>query len=346
MKLGAFLIALCAGWMVSPAAGAEQYPVPGLGALQLEVPKDWRVREQPGPISVYLQIRPGSGDAFVLQVTSTWLKPDKLAELTPASIRERVERIAKDMLPNAVEAEAPIAELKGKEVAGYYFALSARTAAADPKQYRYLTQGMLSTSVGVTVFTLLHREPGIPERKQVLEMLAGAMHTRDAPAPAPLAADTLRVVDHPDRYELWVPASRVYVVLPRGRLASFKNPLGGSANNPRYFYFVDRSFNVSGWFEPAEKFSGVQKFWEGETRALRENGLPAPADVAFKKVNAWEAIIYDFPSPAGTSSHIRAHWVQAGTWIDIHLSLTSSRPSADMRTALETYLKGVLVLER
>ena len=28
------------------------------------------------------------------------------------------------------------------------------------------------------------------------------------------------------------------------------------------------------------------------------------------------------PAPVGNSTHIRAHWVQAGMWIDVQLSVT------------------------
>jgi hypothetical protein len=121
---------------------------------------------------------------------------------------------------------------------------------------------------------------------------------------------------------------------------------GGVIDNPRYFSFVDRAFNISGWFESAEKFSGIQKFWENETRAWSQNGLPAPRDVAFTKVADWDVIIYDKPSRFGNDVHIRAHRVQAGTWVDIHLSMMSDRPSAHTRSTLETYLKGVFVRER
>jgi hypothetical protein len=340
--LAAFVVAC----LVSFPASAEEYSVPGLGAVIIEAPNTWRVQQRPGPTSLYLQFLPESGDFFNLQITSTWLQQDKHAALTSTSVKERVEGMAKGLLSNAIETEVQLVELRGKEGAGYYFTVTDRNPAPNPKQYKYLTQGMLSNSVGVTVFTLLHRESEIPERQQALAMLAGATHSTNASAPTPLARDSLKVVTNPDRYELWVPASRVYMTVPRGRLTPAANPAGGAANNPRYFYFADRAFNLSGWFEPAEKFSGVQSFWETETRAWSQRGLPAPLDVQFKKVGEWNAIIYDSPSPLGTNSHIRAHWVQAGTWIDVHLSMTSSASSAQLRSALEKFLQALFVHAR
>jgi hypothetical protein len=123
------------------------------------------------------------------------------------------------------------------------------------------------------------------------------------------------------------------------------SPVGGATNHPRYFYFVDRAFNVSGWIEPAQKYSGMQKFWESETQAWRRTGQPEPMNVKFTKIEGWDAVIYDTPSPLENNSHIRAHWLQAGTWVDIHLSMTSSRPHADIRSVLEVFLKAIFVKE-
>jgi hypothetical protein len=166
------------------------------------------------------------------------------------------------------------------------------------------------------------------------------------PATEAQRPDALQVVTRENTYVLSVPASRLVMYIPRGKLAPTTNPLGGAANNPRYFYFVDRPFNVSGWFEPAQKFRGMQKWWDDETRGWSRAGLPNPVNVAFTKIEGWDAVIYDLPVPNGNNSHIRAHWVQVGTWIDIHLSMTSSRPSTEVRSWLETFLKAVVVRER
>ena len=61
----------------------------------------------------------------------------------------------------------------------------------------------------------------------------------------------------------------------------------------------------------------------------------------------WEVVAYDVPVPAGgTSAHLRAERVQAGTWIDLHLSSTSVRPPATLRSELMTMLRQVEVVEK
>ena len=158
--------------------------------------------------------------------------------------------------------------------------------------------------------------------------------------------DALRVVQRDEAYELSVPVSRLVMSIPRGQLVPRSTSVGGATNSPRYFYFVDRAFNLSGWFEPAQKFSTVRKLWDEETKAWSRNGLPAPMEVSFRKVEGWEVVFYDSPSPVGNNSHLRAHWVQAGTWIELHLSMTADRPIAQNREFLETFLKLILVRER
>ena len=347
LGFGRLLVWSVIGCLLSFSTKAEQYSSPGLGALHLDVPNQWRVLNEPGPITVYLRILPEAEARFNLEITSSWWPREKLAALTMESIKERVERVAGGALPNTIEVKAQLIELKGKESAGYYFQVANRKPPPGT-DYKYLTQGVLLTKVGITGFTLLHREPEIPERQQVLEMLAGATYSNDlADSNGPSQSDTVRVSQREEDYQVWMPTSRVYLSIPRTRyLAPVTERGGGATNNPRYYHFSDRAFNVSGWFEPARKFSGIQKFWESETNAWRQDGQRAPVDVVFKTIGNWDAVVYDLPSPSGTSSHIRAHGLQAGTWIDIHLSLASNRPSAQNRETLETYLKGVFVRNR
>ena len=92
--------------------------------------------------------------------------------------------------------------------------------------------------------------------------------------------------------------------------------------------------------------SGVKKFWDDETRTWSKRGLPNPHEVTFTKVGGWDAILYDIPIPDATNSHLRAHWVAAGTWIDVHLSTTGTGTRADSRAALLRELKTFHVEEK
>ena len=49
------------------------------------------------------------------------------------------------------------------------------------------------------------------------------------------------------------------------------------------------------------------------------------------------------PTPFGSNAHIRAHWLQAGTWVDLHLSLTSERTARENHAQLKRVLKAIRV---
>ena len=68
--------------------------------------------------------------------------------------------------------------------------------------------------------------------------------------------------------------------------------------------------------------------------------------MSIARYSDWEAVIYDIETPFGSNSNIRANWVQAGTWIDLHLSITSNRPPAENRAKLKSVLKSVRVRQK
>lgn len=167
---------------------------------------------------------------------------------------------------------------------------------------------------------------------------------------APVAAadvpeyESIAVQQRNGAYEMTVPVSRLVVSIPRGDLVLDKDATGG-VKSPRYFYLKDDSQHliISGWFDAEQGFSGIREFWEGETKQWLDNGHLQPQDVSFAKYSGWDAVLYDIPTPFGSNSHIRAHWLQAGMWIDLHLSITSGRPPAENRATLKSALKAIRV---
>ena len=148
--------------------------------------------------------------------------------------------------------------------------------------------------------------------------------------------EILQVFELPHGYVLNVPITTLAVTIPKKDL---KNNLGtGSKLNPRYFLFQNErrpDISVSGWIEPAKKFTSTKKILEGDKIQWAINGLPNPTDVVFKKIGGWDAVLYNMNIPGNTHSNIRAHWIQESTWIDIHLSsLTGQKSPHQCRAAL------------
>jgi hypothetical protein len=153
---------------------------------------------------------------------------------------------------------------------------------------------------------------------------------------------TLVVAESGGSYRLSVPISQLVMTMPRGGLAATQYPASAS---PRYFQFEDASRGVmlSGWFEPAGSFRGIDAFWKSETGEWQKRGMPEPLNVSMAKIGQWDAIAYDIAVPQISNTHIRAHWVQANTWIDVHVSVTSREPvEAARRRAMEV-LNGIVV---
>ena len=177
-------------------------------------------------------------------------------------------------------------------------------------------------------------------------LLAGACST-----PAPRSNEALQVSETSSAYKLSVPVSQLAMTLPRGNWShKDKSPLGGGTSNPRYFYFEDQkeeSLILSGWFEPDRLFTGsAAKQWEKDLPGLKKAKLPPPVNIAFERVGGWDTVMYDQVFSGIVSSHMRAHWVQAGTWIDLHLSTTSERSSAENRRKLKALVRAISVTEK
>ncbi len=158
--------------------------------------------------------------------------------------------------------------------------------------------------------------------------------------------ERLKVTEKDGTYQLTVPAGGLIMTVPKGGFVLSKPPAGPSGQH--YFHLQEKVTHliISGWFEPEQAFLGMEKFWAEETSAMKRTGLPQPQNVSFEQLGKWNAIIYDIPAPVGHNSNIRAEWIQARTWIDIHLSLTADLSEAEIRTKLRDCLKMIQVAER
>ena len=156
---------------------------------------------------------------------------------------------------------------------------------------------------------------------------------------------SLEITEKGDRYLITVPVSRLVMTIPKAGLE--RKPSTDQASS-RYFLFENLSLHLfaSGWFESARGFSGIKEFWSGETEAWRKQNKPEPRDVEFQKIGFWDAILYELSVPGGGSSHIRAECVQAGTWIDLHISITSGSSADDRHRTLRTFLDAIQVSEK
>ena len=169
---------------------------------------------------------------------------------------------------------------------------------------------------------------------------------------AALASDgavaPLVVTTEGDSIVLTVPVSKVKVVVPRGNLTRDEGPGSGATTSPRYFKFsdADKGVVISGWFESEASWPGWKKFLAGEFSGLLKSEYPPSSVPDSFTTGPWNGFSYDVDLKSGKSAHLRAEAIKAGTWVDLHISVTINGPTTDARTQALALLNSVKVKKK
>jgi len=345
-------VLLVAGPAFAQELGLRSFPVPQHGVVKLQVPKSWKDKVSPtaGSTAPTITFTGGGQQAFEMSLTPMWRTWPANPRVAAAEVWMLVEQNAQRLKPKAVEKELPPQEISGASSAGYY--ISVTDPAPKPGEYKYLLQGTVRVGELLVTFTVLTHDGGDSVRRQALALVQSAAHANEEAPSSPAGAnsgrpDALQITQTNTHYVVTAPVSRLVMQFPKGTFSPADRGTGGATNSPRYFSFKDQDLPliVSGWFEPQQGFTGIQKFWASEVAAWNKQ-LPPPQNVAFSKNGGWEVVAYDIPVPNLTNAHLRAHWAQAGTWIDLHLSLTNRQPASQARALLVAFLGIVNVSEK
>jgi CDP-diacylglycerol pyrophosphatase len=86
--------------------------------------------------------------------------------------------------------------------------------------------------------------------------------------------------------------------------------------------------------------------------------FPERLTIIQKSGNGWNTVFYSYRMNDYTverfnnngpeyvnSVHVNAYWIQAGTWIEIHISISSDLPDDEARAKLENVLETIKVFE-
>jgi hypothetical protein len=147
-------------------------------------------------------------------------------------------------------------------------------------------------------------------------------------------------------YALYTVKDDVVLFLPRGNLVESKETEADVGHGNAYFYFSDpaaQGLIVSGWFEPASRFQGLEEYWRETLDAQTKNGLAQPSDVAFTTVGEAQVIQYERSMEGLTASNVVAEWVKSNTWIDLHASIASSDPPEQRQAQLLSFLREIQI---
>jgi hypothetical protein len=353
MRRGALLmavIAVCASGAAESGATRVDLVVPGVGAVALAYPADWQCQVTGPGESPTLTCAHDKPNGFRVLVTAMAGKT-----MTDSQLKTSVQGAGEALLPGAMQKELTLRRVAGAEATGYVYALTDKSPEKGPRDFREMTQGIILLRQVALSATILTQTGGSRTVDAALAMLSAASAAAAPPSaaaegPDTAAPDHLAIRETATAYELTVPVSRLMMTLPKSDFAQKKETTGAASDSPRYFYFRAKSTDLilSGWFESADGFSGINKFWAGETAGWKRTGIPAPTNVSFDNIGRWQVILYDIelPGAKGANPHIRAEWIEAGTWIDIHLSLTTDQPLAEARRTLRSVLESIEVKER
>jgi hypothetical protein len=79
-----------------------------------------------------------------------------------------------------------------------------------------------------------------------------------------------------------------------------------------------------------------------ERDAMKAHGFE-PEDVLLDDAGKWKVATYEISLGGARQSNIRAEWVEAGTWIDLHLSRTAKLEQRALRKQLRDCLMSIQV---
>ena len=332
---------------------ARDYALGQHGSLRLTVPLSWKdkVSQPPNGLPPTILFVPESGAAIKVLLTPIWSDRSGAQLPIASDIRKKVEQAAAQAKTQVLDPDVAVQEMTGSTGVGYHYAATDRTP--TPGEYKQMDQGMLRVGDLLISFTILSQDASEPANRAALAMLEGAAHSTGQAAAAgtgksPVRPDALQITQTDQAYVLTVPVSRLVMRIPLNGLSLTNSAIGGPTDNPRYFHFRDdmKQVIISGWVESDQGFPGLQKLWADEVTVSKKNGLPDAQRVAFGRLGNWETIAYERAVPNSTNSHLHAHWVQAGTWIDLHVSLTTSGSSQDARAKLESLLRTIVVSQK
>lgn len=151
------------------------------------------------------------------------------------------------------------------------------------------------------------------------------------------------IAETAETFQVSLPASRLVMTFPRGGFGV--DLIDEETDGPLYFSFTDPGSGamMTGWFEPATGYNGIEALWKGDVAAWKKAGLPDPVNVEFVRIGRWEAVTYEMKLPERNNTHIRAQWTELGTWIDLHISVTTAAPIESARKAAQDILESVQI---
>jgi hypothetical protein len=154
------------------AKGIRSYPLPGNGALVMDVPLAWKqqILQAGGPAPTIV-LTPAKGDEFRVMITPLW-DPNGAPPLGPDEMQKIIDMDVSRMLPTAVEKEVVVQQIVGRDGTGYHFLVTDK--APKPGDYPYAARAGIVVGDLLLSTTILCRSKDTPAIAATIAALRSA----------------------------------------------------------------------------------------------------------------------------------------------------------------------------
>jgi hypothetical protein len=324
-------------------------------SLRFDIPKTWRSQSQQieKPAGVQIRVDAPKEAPFLILMTAFQPRSKRKTSFDLKSIRKVVQGAADQLKNKAVETAIPVRALNASHAAGYYISVTDKSP--KPGDYKFLNQGLGRIGPLHMSFTILSNDGSGKVMAAAMAMVrSGAFKKSPAKKvqkPKPIAkAHSISVSEREKGFYLTVPVSRLAMTIPGKTLKQDEKGRQAGSTSARYFYLRDdkRQLIISGWFESSRDYRGARLLWMKESAQLRRKNGDKPKHVRFEKLGKWDVVHYQMDTLMGKKlpraiPNLRAHWVEAGTWIELHLSISADLPPKEAERQLTAALKSIAV---
>lgn len=324
-------------------------------SLRFDVPKAWLSKSTPieKPLGVEIGIDAAPEAPLLIQMMAFQPRTRRETASDLKSMRQLVKAAADQLKNTVVETAVPVRRLNGPDAAGYY--ISVTNKSPQPGEHKLMAQGIARIGSLHMTFTILSNDASGKIMPAAMAVVRTGRFTKAPPnqasKPTPIPeAHRIAVSKRDGDFYLTVPVSHLAMTIPAKGLKQDAAGKRAGSQSARYFYLHDpgRQLVVSGWFEAAQDYKGARLLWLREVVQFRRKTGDKLKDERFTRIGKWEVIHYLQDTLTGKKlpraiPNLRAHWVEAGTWIEVHLSLAEniSREAADRE--LEAVLKSIKI---
>ena len=145
------------------------------GTLTFTLPENWilNVKEKGGWLPPSLEIKPVSGNDFLILISPLWVK-NTTGSFTLPEMKKLADSSAKSLAATSEEGTYNLTRLDGQHLQGYYYQLTDKTP--RPDEWKNLLQGMLFHGNIYFFFSIFTHSKDAPEVTQGLTLMKNMTH--------------------------------------------------------------------------------------------------------------------------------------------------------------------------